>query len=256
MTIIITNDDGVYSKGIKASYQALRPLMPLVISAPESQKTGTGRGFTLYKPIRVREVKFGDSIAYATSGTPVDSLLFATRGLGICPSLVVSGINLGENISTEITASGTVGVALEAASCNYTSIAVSLEVPKDMAKFEEGKNIDFLAAQHVTRKIAQTVLEHGLPDGVDLLNVNIPKDATPATPIDITFLERRLYESKIEKRTDPMGRAYYWNLGDIIEESSPGSDVYCIKNKHHISITPLSIDMTAKMDKKQLEYLL
>ncbi|MHC1605307.1 MAG: 5'/3'-nucleotidase SurE [Candidatus Methanofastidiosia archaeon] len=256
MKIIITNDDGVFSKGLKANFSALHPLGDIVACAPESQKTGTGRGFTLYKPIRVRKVNFKNFHAYATSGTPVDSLLYAIRGLEICPDLVVSGINLGENLSTEITASGTVGVALEAASYGYPSIAVSLEASKDMTKFEEGKGVDFGAAIYFTRKIVRKVIKKGLPPGVDLLNVNIPKEAKKTTDISLTFLERRMYKAQIEKRIDPMGRPYYWNLGDIIEKSIPGSDVDCIKNKKEVSITPLSIDMTAKNDFLRLNYLI
>ncbi|RZN48977.1 5'/3'-nucleotidase SurE [archaeon] len=256
MVVLLTNDDGINSHGLVASYRAMRGSGDIVVCAPESQKTGTGRGFTLYKPIRVREVEFESTTAHATSGTPVDSLLYAIRGLGICPSLVVSGINLGENLSTEITASGTVGVALESASCGYPTIAISLETMGDEEKFEQGRAVDFDAVSLVLRRIADKVLAHGLPSGVDILNVNVPSDATRDTPVEITFLERRLYESRIEKRTDPMGRAYYWNVGDIVKDARKGSDVACIKQRRNISITPLTVDMTANVPFETMTWLL
>jgi 5'-nucleotidase len=228
----------------------------IIVCAPESQKTGTGRGFTLYKPIRVREVAFESTTAYSTSGTPVDSLLYAIKGIGICPSLVVSGINLGENLSTEITASGTVGVALESASCGYPTIAISLETRGDEEKFEQGRTVNFEVASVVLRRIADKVIAHGLPRGVDILNVNVPFDATRKTPVEITFLERRLYESRIEKRTDPMGRPYYWNVGDIVKDMKEGSDVACIKRRRNISVTPLTVDMTARVPFESMTWLL
>ena len=255
MTILIVNDDGVHSAGLYATYHAVSPLDDVAVCAPDEQQTGTRRGVTLHKPIRVKKVLFGEHIAYATSGTPVDSFLYAIHGLEVNPRLVVSGINLGENISTEITSSGTVGVAIEAASLGYPAIAVSFEMRHDMDKLEEGEGVDFSAAVSVTRSIAKKVLEQGLPDGVDVLNVNIPHGVTCDTPLELTVLERNLYASRIESRVDPMGRPYYWNVGDLSQEMKKGSDVYCIFKKGHVSITPLSIDMTARVGKKDLSYL-
>ena len=245
MTILIVNDDGVHSAGLHATYHAVRPLDEAVICAPHEQKTGTGRGFSLHKPIRVKQVPFDDITAYATSGTPVDSLLYAIHGLDLRPRLVVSGINLGENISTEITSSGTVGVAIEAASLGIPAIAVSMELKNDMGKLEEGHGVDFSAAVLVTRRIASRVLASGFPPGVDLLNVNIPHGVRDDTPVEYTFLERNLYDSHIEERIDPMGRPYYWNVGIISQKVRHGSDVHCVLHKGHVSITPISIDMTA-----------
>lgn len=256
MTILIVNDDGVQSAGLHATYHAVSPLDDVKVCAPDEQQTGTGRGFTLHKPIRVKQVRFDNTTAHATSGTPVDSFLYAIHGLDIQPRLVVSGINLGENISTEITSSGTVGVAIEAASLGYPAIAVSFEMRHDMDKLEEGAGVDFSAAVRVTREIAKKVTEHGLPPGVDLLNVNIPHGVTRDTPVELTVLERNLYDSRVEERVDPMGRPYYWNVGVLSKEMKEGSDVYCIFKKGHISITPLSIDMTAGVQRKELDYLL
>jgi len=100
------------------------------------------------------------------------------------------------------------------------------------------------------------VIAHGLPRGVDILNVNVPFDATRKTPVEITFLERRLYESRIEKRTDPMGRPYYWNVGDIVKDMKEGSDVACIKRRRNISVTPLTVDMTARVPFESMTWLL
>jgi 5'-nucleotidase len=250
-TILITNDDGLYSAGLKASYEALKDLGEVYVVAPAVQKSGVGRSISIMEPIRVSEVNVNGMKAYAVDGTPTDAVILGIHKIiGHTPDIVVSGINLGENISTEsVTTSGTVGAALEAATQGSAAIAISLEVP-DVDKFEfVFKPFDFSFAMKILRMLAEIVIEKGMPEGVDVLNVNIP--SKPNGEIEITRLARRLYRTRIEERLDPRGRKYYWIDGTEIEDAEEGTDLHAIRNGK-VSITPLSLDSTAKIDFKML----
>ncbi len=247
VTILITNDDGLYSAGLKASYEALKDLGDVYVVAPAMQKSGVGRSISIMEPIRISEVNVNGMKAYAVDGTPTDAVILGIHKIvGHIPDIVVSGINLGENISTEsVTTSGTVGAALEAATQGSAAIAISLEVP-DVDKFEfVFKPFDFSFAIKILRKLAETIIEKGMPEGVDVFNVNIP--SKPNGEVEITRLARRLYRTRIEERLDPRGRKYYWIDGTEIEDAEEGTDLHAIRNGK-VSITPLTLDSTARVD--------
>jgi 5'-nucleotidase len=251
-TILITNDDGLYSAGLKASYEALKDLGDVYVVAPAVQKSGVGRSISIMEPIRVSKVNVNGMKAYAVDGTPTDAVILGIHKIvGFIPDVVVSGINLGENISTEaVTTSGTVGAALEAATQGSAAIAISLEVP-DIDKFEfVFKPFDFSFAMKILRQVVETVIEKGMPEGVDVLNVNVP--SKPNGEVEFTRLARRLYRTRIEERLDPRGRKYYWIDGTEIEDAGEGTDLHAIRNGK-VSITPLSLDSTARVDFKMLE---
>lgn len=180
---------------------------------------------------------------------PVDCIIFAMARFGDF-DLAVSGINLGENMSTEITISGTASAAIEAATHDIPSIAVSLEVNREKHKFGIGEGMDFSTAKYFLRKVAKAVLEKGLPRGVQMLNVNIPYDAGRETPAEFTRLAKRMYQPSIEERVDPKGHPYYWIVGTQCpaEALEPGTDMYAVKVERKVSITPINIDMTAGVD--------
>lgn len=256
--ILITNDDGIHSRGIKAAVEALQDLGDIYVIAPMFQRSASGRAMTLHRPLRAKRVNIeGTKGAYALDGMPVDCIIFAlARFEGF--DLAISGINLGENLSTEITVSGTASAAIEAATHKIPSIAVSLEVSREKHKFGTGEEVDFSVAKYFLRKIAGAVLKNGLPEGVDMLNLNIPGDATKETPIKITRLARRMYSPSVEERIDPKGTPYYWIVGtqcpkEILE---PGTDMYVIKIEKNVSLTPISIDMTAGVDFDALRSIL
>ncbi|ADT83584.1 5'/3'-nucleotidase SurE [Thermococcus barophilus] len=252
--ILITNDDGIYSRGIRAAIEALRGLGDVYVVAPMFQRSASGRAMTLHRPLRAKRVTInGVKAAYALDGMPVDCVIFALARFGSF-DLAISGINLGENMSTEITISGTASAAIEAATHGIPSIAISLEVNREKYKFGAGEEIDFTMAKLFLKKIAKAVLEKGLPKGVDMLNVNIPYDADESTPIEITRLARRMYQPSVEERIDPKGTPYYWIVGtqcprDVLE---PGTDMYAVKVERKVSVTPINIDMTADVDLKYL----
>ena len=159
---------------------------------------------------------------------------------------MISGINTGFNLGqAELTTSGTLGAAIEAATFGIPTIAISLEVVRDDIKFENGEiEIDFDFAGKMLKKIAEIVLKKGLPEGIDLLNVNIP-----ANPIDEEFevvtLGKRMYTPIIHKRLDPRGKPYYWIGGEPYESDVPGSDGYELRKAHKTTVTPLKIDLTS-----------
>ncbi len=251
--ILITNDDGLYSLGLRASYEALKDLGDVYIVAPMIQKSGVGRSISIMTPIRLQRVNVDGMEIFAVDGTPTDAVIIGIyEVIGDIPDLIVSGINLGENLSTEaITTSGTVCSALEGATQGSKAIAISLEMP-DHEKFEIfPKDFDFGLAKKVLRKISEKVLKDGLPKGVDVLNVNIPSKAIDER-IVVTRLARKLYRTRVEKRYDPRGREYYWIYGVEVENALEGTDIYALR-KGLISVTPISVDLTANVDFSSLE---
>jgi len=250
--ILITNDDGLYSAGLRASYEALKDLGEVYVVAPLIQSSGVGRSISVMKPIRVSKANVNGMEVYAVDGTPTDAVIIGIYEIiKDLPDLVVSGINLGENLSSEaVTTSGTVGAALEAATQGCPAIAISSEVP-DSEKFEFlYKPFDFSLAKKVLRSLAKLILEKGLPNGVNVLNVNVPLNSNGE--IAITKLARRLYRTKIDRRVDPRGRMYFWICGDKVEDAEEGTDIHALRSGK-ISITPITLDMTASVDFKEIE---
>lgn len=245
--ILITNDDGLYSSGLKASYEALTELGEVFIVAPAVQKSGVGRSISIMEPIRVSEVNVNGMKVYAVDGTPTDSVIIGIHEIvGEMPDLVVSGINLGENVSSEaVTTSGTVGAALEAATQGCSAIAISLEM-QDSHKFELFfQPFNFEAAKEVLKMLASRILKDGMPEGVDVFNVNIP--AKWNGEIEFTRLTRRLYSTRIDMRFDPRGRKYYWIDGLEMEDAEEGTDLHALR-RGRVSITPITLDCTARVD--------
>lgn len=248
MKALISNDDGVTASGIFAAKKAIENLCDTYIVAPETQQSGIGHALTLFEPLRVNEYTLKDgSIGYGVSGTPTDAVTLGLfEILDEKPDIMISGINTGFNLGqAELTTSGTLGAAIEAATFGIPTIAISLEVVRDDIKFENGEiEIDFDFAEKMLKKIAEIVLKKGLPEGIDLLNVNIP-----ASPIDEEFevvtLGKRMYTPIILKRLDPRGKPYYWIGGEPYESDVPGSDGYELRKAHKTTVTPLKIDLTS-----------
>ncbi|MGL6299089.1 MAG: 5'/3'-nucleotidase SurE [Methanobacteriaceae archaeon] len=259
MKILLTNDDGVNSTGILASYEAIKSLdflneNDIKIVAPSNQQSGIGRALTLFEPVRVTETYLKNGTkAYAVSGTPTDSTtigIFEIMDKDV--DLVVSGINIGENLGkAELSTSGTIGAAMEAASHGIPAIAISIQVDEDEIKFEEGHigvfEIDFKLAKKVLGELARKVLEKGMPKGVDLLNINIP--ASPQSEeLTVARLGKRMYTPHIQKRMDPRGKPYYWIDGTPHNNDNEGSDVHTLKVLKKPTITPIAIDSTGNLD--------
>ncbi|HEX7444771.1 MAG TPA: 5'/3'-nucleotidase SurE [Methanothrix sp.] len=258
--ILVSNDDGVYASGLQAAAKSVQGLGDVLVAAPNGQMSGVGRSISVFEPLRYAEVNLNGFKAYAVTGTPVDSVIIGIFAImkGDLPDLVLSGINVGENISTDtVTTSGTIGAALEAASYGIPSIAASIQAVDQGDKFDmhHGAKHSFEVATKVLRRVAIKVLEHGLPEGVDVLNLNVPVNATEDTEIVVTRLARKIFKTTVQERFDPRGRPYYWIDGELICCDEEGTDVQTIYQDKKISITPLSLDSTARIDFKQIEKL-
>lgn len=239
MLILISNDDGINAPGIDALRKAVEPLGDVWVVAPDRPRSATGLGITIHKPLRADKVEFegNKSKGFAINGTPSDCVKLAIQALlPKTPDIVISGINLGPNLGTDVLYSGTVSAALEAVINGVPSIAVSLaswECP------------DFGYAAEFTRKMVKVVLDNGLPDET-LLNVNFPLTKCGESPkgLRITRLGKRRYENIFEKRQDPRGKIYYWMGGEVMDiEADPGTDIAAVKSGE-ISVTPLLFDVT------------
>ena len=251
MKALLSNDDGITASGILASKKAMEDLCDTYVIAPERQQSGIGHALTLFEPLRVNEHVLRDgSIGYGISGTPTDAVTIGLfEIMDEKPDIMISGINTGFNIGkAELTTSGTLGAAIEAASFSIPTIAISQEVTQDDIKFENGQvEVDFNFAVKMLNKLAKIVLKKGLPEGIDLLNVNVP--ANPSDDeFEIVTLGDRMYSPVVEQRLDPRGKPYYWIDGDLYELNKPGSDGYELKVKQRATITPIKIDQTGDMN--------
>lgn len=246
-TILIVNDDGIASPGLRAAARAVGGMGRIVVVAPAMQQSGVGRSISLFSPVGITRSSALNHInveAYSIAGTPADAVIIGIHGiLKKTPDLLISGINMGENMSSEATTSGTVGAALEGASQDVPSIAISLHTGKNFS-FDDGDKLDFSLAEKMLKSLGRHVLEKGLPRGVDLLNVNVPYGVREPR-VKITRLARRMYTTRVQERSDPRGRTYYWIDGDAIFDAEEGTDVHAVRVEGCISITPLKLDLTS-----------
>jgi 5'-nucleotidase len=231
--ILVTNDDGVRSDGLKALADALRPLGEITIVAPTQEASAIGHALTLRRPLRLDEL--GDR-TFAVDGTPTDCVNIAvTTVLKAMPALVVSGINKGWNLGDDISYSGTVSGAFEAALLGVPGIAVSLQYTGDKA-------CDFTEAARAARAVADSVLQKGLPART-FLNMNVPKGRTKG--FRVTVQAKRNHVTTVNERTDPRGQRYFWiEEGENDWEPHDRSDYQAVRDGY-ISVTPLQPDMTA-----------
>lgn len=233
---MLANDDGIRSAGLRALAQRLADLGDLYVVAPDRERSATSHAFTLDRPLRCEEI---EERWFMVDGTPADCVYLGL--LKICPrkpDLVISGINHGFNLGSDIFYSGTVAGAVEAALRDVPAIAMSLEWKRGMHKVEQ----PFVAAAEFARALGRAVLAEGLPAGT-LLNVNVPSEPAPRG-YRWTRLGKRLYRDQVDERADLRGRRYYWiggppnGYGDV-----PGSDCHAVRDGV-VSVTPLDLDLT------------
>lgn len=253
--ILVTNDDGVLAPGIEALAQAVQGLGEVVVCAPDTERSGMSHAITFHTHLRAHPVREG---WWRVSGTPVDCVYLAMHHLcGRFPDLVVSGVNAGFNLGSDVFYSGTVGAAAEANLRGVNALAVSAD-----------RGMDPRWAIPIARKLAIAVLETPRQGPPVLLNINVPTpknhaDVGPGDvlehaakmPVQVTRLGARKYQDSVEHRTDPQGRAYYWIGGPPKRAADDhGDDTFAAANGV-ISVTPLEMDITAP-DMGQAEKLL
>jgi 5'-nucleotidase len=242
MHILVTNDDGVTAPGLLALVQAMRSLGKVTVLAPDRNWSASGHVKTLHRPLRAKPVLLADgSPALASDGAPSDCVALALMGLVAEPvDLVVSGVNPYANLGHDLTYSGTVTAAMEAAIYGIKALAFSLN-----SNDETPQPLDYGPTAQFARIIAERVLENGLPSGT-LLNVNVPVASfEQIRGIRITRQGTRIYRDQLVRRADPRGRPYYWIGGDAPTGlSEPGTDFGALA-ENYVSITPIELDLTA-----------
>jgi len=246
LRILITNDDGIMSPGISILVKYLkRVTREIIVVAPDIERSATGHAITIRTPLWIKEVSVNNEfLGYAVNGTPADCVKLAIHALSKGKiDLVISGINRGANLGTDILYSGTVSGALEGALMEKPSIAVS-STDSDNPNFESAAEfvINFLRIFDVKNLPRFTAL-----------NINVP--AMPYNEIKgwrITKQSKRRYSDYFEARKDPFGNTYYWMLGEIIEDDPSEDSDYMAVKSGYVSITPISVFLT---DQKLFEYL-
>ena len=240
--ILVTNDDGVTAPGLLALAQAMQTLGRVTVLAPDRNWSASGHVKTMDRPLRVKEVRLADqSLALASDGAPSDCVALAVLGLLPEPvDLVISGINPTANLGHDVTYSGTVTAAMEAAIADLPGIAFSLATPE-----EQRGQLDFGPAARVAQRIMRQVIERGLPKGT-LLNVNIPYlPDEQIQGVRITRQGLRVYRDLLVRRQDPRGRPYYWIGGEAPTGIPEDGTDFGALAQGYVSITPLHLDLTA-----------
>lgn len=238
--ILVSNDDGITSKGIRVLVSVMKKLGDVVVVAPDSPQSGMGHAITIGETLRLYEEDiFEDVLAYKSSGTPADCVKLAKHYVlkDRTPDLVVSGINHGSNTSISVLYSGTMSAAIEGALEGYPSIGFSL------CDFSSKAN--FSHVEEWVEKIARQVLERGIAKGV-ALNVNFPpKRNEPIKGIKICRQADAKWQEEFAERFDPTGRKYFWMAGNFVNfDKGEDNDEWAIAN-NYISIVPCQYDLTA-----------
>lgn len=239
--ILVTNDDGITAPGIRALIDVMLLLGDVVVVAPDSAQSGMGHAITINDTLYLEEFRFRESDShkeYACSGTPADCVKMATQEvLGRKPDLCVSGINHGTNSSINVLYSGTMSAAIEAAVEGVPAIGFSL--------CDFSKNANFEPAKKYIKTIVNQVLQQGLPSNV-VLNVNIPKlDEGQIKGVKVCRQANARWVEKFDKRTNPLGKNYYWLTGTFVnQDEGQDTDEWAL-NKGYISIVPVQFDLTA-----------
>jgi 5'-nucleotidase len=232
---LVTNDDGVYSPGIRALHEALAGLAESYLVAPDRERSAASHSLTIHRPLKVEKLK--DRI-WSVSGTPTDCVALGVgKILPERPSLIVSGINRGANLGDDITYSGTVSAAMEGTILNIPSFAVSLVVEG------EGR-LHFETAAGIAAEMASYILDNSLPYDT-LLNVNVPNvPQKDIKGVKFTRQGKRVYDGSIKETFSPWGEMYYWIGGGMpYWEHGEDTDINAVR-EGYISVTPVHLDLT------------
>lgn len=239
--ILVTNDDGITAPGIRALIEVMNTIGDVYVVAPDAPQSAMGHAITINDTLycnRMKAVKGEPQIEYSCSGTPVDCVKIAVNEiLKRKPDLCVSGVNHGSNSSINVIYSGTMSAAVEAGTLGIPSIGFSL--------LDYSLEADFEPTKKYIRLLVNECLANGLPKGV-VLNVNIPKlPEKDIKGIRVCRQANAHWEEKFDKRTNPLGRDYYWLTGEFInEDKGEDTDEWALHNGY-VSIVPVQFDLTA-----------
>ncbi len=239
MRILATNDDGIFSEGLKLLVEALADLGEIIVVAPDHEQSASSHSLTLNRPLRMQRIR---EHWYAVDGTPTDCVNLGVQGLlkEEPPDLVVSGINFGPNLGGDVSYSGTVSAAFEASMHQLPGIAFSQEVAERSSRREANVTASFEAAAELAREVVAALIAGEVPRDL-LLNVNFPA----STPLGVrwTRLGKRSYRQTVVEKRDPKGRKYYWIAGTPEWEQETGTDYEALM-AGYVAVTPLHLDLT------------
>ncbi len=258
--ILLTNDDGIDSPGLWAAAAVLSEIGYVTVVAPREHCSAMGRGFGRHEDgkIEIRHMVINGQKwdTYAVGGTPSQTVLHGVlEVMQQKPDLVVSGINYGENLSTDISYSGTVGAAIEAASMGIPALATSYQIMEE--EWNTFFDIDFSVAAYFTQYFARQLLDTPMPSDVQLLNLGIPFGATRETPWRITRVAKGRYYNPYIKRDGSWSEEGHFSSHIIVADDLPAdSDVSTVVKDKMVSVTPVSLDMTSRVDFNDLDHLL
>ncbi len=229
--ILITNDDGIYSEGLRALVEAMQNLGTLSVVAPSHERSASAQSLTLRQPICCEKVGERE---WAVEGTPTDAMILAlNKLLPEPPDLVISGINRGGNMGENVYYSGTVGAAMEATINHVPAFAISVA--------HRGKAFEYGDAARFARGLAQLILKEGIPEGV-MLNVNVPLPWKG--DVRFTRQSQKVTRNLLQEGVDPRGRTYFWlHEQQLTEGIDPDTD-YAAVYAGAVSVTPLHLDRT------------
>jgi 5'-nucleotidase len=257
--ILLTNDDGIRSPGLWTAARELSKIGYVTVAAPREQSTGMGRSLpsTSDGIIRKEQVQVSGQewTVYAVGGSPAQAVLHALHEImDHKPDLVVSGINYGENVGMGITISGTVGAAMEAASLGVPAIAVSLQTDQQY-HLSHSAEVDFSVAGYFTAYFARRALENKFPKEVDLIKVDVPAHATRETEWRTARLSPMRYYDPVPAKRESWDQpgAISYKLSEDLDHDGEDTDITILRRKHMVAVTPLNLDMTARVSLKEFE---
>jgi len=260
--ILLTNDDGIRSPGLWAAAGELSKIGYVTVAAPREQSSAMGRSLPSASDgiIRKEQVRVNGQAwdVYAVGGSPAQAVLHGVLEIvEHKPDLVVSGINYGENVGLGVTISGTVGAAMEAASLGIPALAVSLET-ETQYHLTHSEDIDFSTAGYFTAYFARLLLGKGFFPEVDLIKVEVPAHATPETGWEVGGLSRSRYYDPVpaERKSWEEPGPIWYKHSENIEREPEGTDAYILRTKKKVAVTPLNLDMTARVKFSEFEKFL
>jgi 5'-nucleotidase len=247
MRILLTNDDGIHAEGLACLERIAKTLSDDVwVVAPETDQSGFAHSLSLSEPLRMRRI---DDRHYALRGTPTDCVIMATRKImPEPPDLVLSGVNSGSNTADDVTYSGTVAGAMEGTLLGIRSIAVS----QSYSFSDDGRVVPYETAEAHAPALLEKLIAAELPPGV-LLNVNFPNCAPEEVEgVEVTSQGKIIHGLWIDERKDGRGFPYYWlRFGRQPPDIREGTDLAALRD-NRISVTPLTLDLTAHAVKESL----
>jgi len=246
--ILVSNDDGVYAKGLASLIEVACHFGEVYVVAPEQGESGQSHAITIKNPIYVTKLREEKGLTvFSCAGTPVDSVKLAlNKLLPRKPDLLLSGINHGSNASISVIYSGTMGAAIEGCLNGVPSVGFSL--------LNHSFNADFTTSTVIVKDIINNVLEYGLSKGT-CLNVNIPDIPIKAVKgIRVCRQTMGVWKEEYDKRIDPRGKEYYWLTGDFhnFEPNAKDTDEWALKN-NYVAVVPIQTDLTSYEGMKHLK---